>query len=241
MNGFIDIHTHILPGVDDGAKHFPEGLELLRMAYANGTRGVIFTPHYRSKYRQNTPELLEKRYQAFCAAAQAELPDMKLYLGQEVYMDSGAPEALAEGRVLSINGTGYALLEFSPGTHWEQMEKGIAAVLRYGYSPILAHGERYAALRKDERRLDQLLDQGVKLQMNADSVMGHLGWEVKGFCKRALKGGKASFIASDAHDPLHRPPLLRECFLHIHKKYGGEYAECLFSANALAVLENRDF
>jgi len=84
-----------------------------------------------------------------------------------------------------------------------------------------------------------VLDLGALIQLNADSVMGKHGFGVKRFCHRLLKTEQAHFIASDAHDAAHRPPLLRECYLKVNKKYGGEYAARVFYENAQAVIENR--
>ena len=241
MTGFVDIHTHVLPGVDDGAKDFAQGLALLRQAYDNGTRTMVFTPHYRGKYRANTPEMLKERFEEFCGAAALELPEMKLYLGQEVYYDTGTPEALAEGRALPLNDTGYAMLEFSPKSTPEDIQKGIDAFLYYGYHPVIAHVERYTHFRRAEVLVEYALARGALLQLNADSVLGKNGLAVKQFCHKLLKSGRVSFIASDAHDTAKRPPLLRECFLYVHKKYGKEYALRLFYENPVAMLENQEF
>jgi len=93
--------------------------------------------------------------------------------------------------------------------------------------------------RKELDLVDELLDMGALLQLNADSILGTNGFGIKHFCYKLLREQKVHFVASDAHDTTHRPPLLRECFLKTHKKYGAEYAAALFYDNAQAVIENR--
>lgn len=239
MRGFTDIHTHLLPGVDDGAESMSQTLRLLRMAWDDGIRTVILTPHYRGRYKKNTPAMLKENFDWLREMAAAELPDMKLYLGQEIAYESDAPEAMHQGRVLTINGSSYALLEFRTNSLRSHIITGVSETVRCGFVPIVAHVERYDICRSDPSLVEELLDLGALLQFNADSVLGSNGFAVKRFCHKLLKGRKAHFVASDAHDAVHRPPRLRDCFLKIHKKYGAEYAEELFYSNAQAVIENQ--
>lgn len=239
MRGFTDIHTHLLPGADDGAESMSQSLRLLRMAWANGTRTVILTPHYRGKYKKNTPAMLQENFLWLREMASQELPEMKLYLGQEIAYEADAPEAMHQGKVLAMNDSRYALLEFRTNSLRSQLITGVSETVRCGFIPIVAHVERYDICRTDQTLVEELLDMGALLQLNADSVLGSNGFAVKRFCHQLLKEQKAHFIASDAHDVKHRPPLLRQCFLRIHKKYGQPYAAALFYGNAQAVIENR--
>jgi protein-tyrosine phosphatase len=238
MNGFTDIHTHILPCVDDGAQTVAEGLKLVQMAWENGTRTIILTPHYRGVFKKNTPEQLRERFEMFRALVCEQFPGMNLYLGQEAYYQVTVPERLADGVVLSMNDSQYALIEFSGGARRSQVVTGISETIRNGFVPIIAHMERYEVFRKDWTLVEETLEMGAMIQLNADSVMGKHGLGIKWFCGKLLKRKLAHFIASDAHDTEKRPPLLRKCFLYIHKKYGAEYAAQLFYHNAQAVIEN---
>lgn len=239
MNGFTDIHTHILPEMDDGAENMTQALKLLRLAWENGTRTIFLTPHYRGKYKKHTPGELEEAAAWLREMAQNELPGMELYLGQEIAYEADAPEALHRGRVLTLNGSRYALLEFRTNSLRSHMVTGVSETLRCGFVPIVAHIERYDIARKNMDLVDELLNMGALLQLNADSVLGENGFGVKRFCHRLLAEGKVHFVASDAHDVTRRPPLLRRCFLEVHKKYGKEYAARLFSENAQAVIDNQ--
>ena len=240
MKGFTDLHTHILPGVDDGAEDMSQALRLLRAAWDNGTRTVLLTPHYRGKYKKNTPEDLQAAASWLREMVTQELPGMTLYLGQEIAYETDAPDAMHEGRVLSLNGSQYVLLEFRSNALRSQIITGVSETVRCGFVPIVAHVERYDIARKEPNLVEELLDMGALLQLNADSVMGVNGFGIKRFCHKLLQEEKVHFVASDAHDLQCRPPLLRESFLHIHKKYGQAYAARLFYENAQAVIENRN-
>jgi len=238
VKGFIDIHTHILPGVDDGAQQLSDALALLDIAWQNGTRALVLTPHYRGKYKANTPQALLHAFGTLQKAAREKLPGLELFLGHEVYWETAAPEALSAGKILRMNDSHYILLEFRPSSLRSQVVQGVSEVILSGFTPIIAHAERYEIFLKDKTLADELLNMGALIQLNADSILGEQGFSVKRCCHRLLKERKAHFVASDAHDDAHRPPVLRECFLHVHKKYGAEYAVQLFSENALAVINN---
>lgn len=235
---FVDIHTHILPGVDDGAKDLDEACELIRMAWENGTGALFLTPHYRGVFRKHTPAMLRDTFETLRQRVKTELPEMKLYLGTEIHYEFDAPEKLAEDRILTMNDSRYVLLEYSSNTYRSQILNGASEMLRYGYIPIIAHAERYDFLRKNRGIVDSLLEMGALIQFNADSVMGERGFAVKRFCDALLKKKKVHFIASDAHDSVQRPPLLRACWERVSKKYGAEYADQLFRRNATLILED---
>lgn len=239
MRGFTDIHTHLLPEVDDGAQDMSQALRLVRMAWENGTRTIILTPHYRGKYKKNTPELLKEKFNWLCDMVKTEFPDLNLYLGNEISYETDAPDAMHTGRVLTMNDSQYALLEFRTKSLRTHIISGVSETIRCGFIPIVAHVERYDISRSDPTLISELLEMGALLQFNADSVMGVNGFGVKRFCHKLLKAQQVHFIASDAHDAKNRPPLLRDCFLRVHKKYGQEYATALFYENAQAVIENR--
>ncbi len=238
MKGYTDIHTHILPGVDDGAKSASDALKIIQIAYQNGTRTIILTPHYRGKFK-HAPNKLEEEFCLFRKLVAQYFPDINLYLGSEVYYEHQTPELLESGQVLTINNSHYCLLEFQPITLRTQIVTGTSEILRYGFTPIVAHVERYNACREDRLLIDELLEMGALIQINADSVMGKHGHRIMHFCYKLLKEHKVHFIASDAHNVDDRPPLLRDCWWKIYKKYGFEYASQLFYDNAQAVIEDK--
>lgn len=236
MEGFIDIHTHILPEVDDGAKDMSEAMGLAQKAYDDGTRVLFLTPHYRGRYKENSPAWLQESFSLFSQMLEQTLPDMKLVLGSEAHYEADLPRLLEDGIVLPMGNSDFVLLEFPCNALRSTILEGITEVGYSGFTPVVAHAERYAAFRKDEALTDTVLDMGGLIQLNAQSVLGVHGWAVKQYCHRLLKEAKAHFIASDAHDAKKRPPVLKKCFDHVARKYSPDYACRLFRENAQTIL-----
>ncbi len=235
----MDIHTHILPGVDDGAKDMQEALSLVRQALENSTRAIVLTPHYRAPHKMEA-DLIYKRFCLFRKAVHKEMPQMQVYLGCEIRYQDGIPQMLKEHKLLPMYHSRYILLEFTSTAFSSQILSAARECVGHGFIPIIAHIERCDAFRNDPQLLSQMQGLGVLLQMNADSVMGKMGLRIKKFCQKMLETKQVHFIASDAHDATHRPPLLKECYAHVSEKYGAEYAKKLFWENPQAVVKNED-
>lgn len=239
MEGFVDIHTHILPGVDDGAQNLSQSLELLKRAHCQGTGAVILTPHCRGRYRNNTGQRLTEIFGQLRQVAEKECPDLELYLGCEVGYELDVSEKIADGTVLSLNGTQYVLLEFQQGSFRSRILDGVLEVLNFGYVPIIAHAERYEAFRKYPKLADEVIQLGALIQLNADSVLGKCGFGIKRYCHKLLKAHLVHFVATDAHDQKSRKPELRCCYQRLRKKYGQEYADALLIRNGRTVLSGK--
>lgn len=239
MAKFIDIHTHILPAVDDGASSFEEAVTMLKQAYADGTKAVILTPHYRGRYRENTAAALKERLWQFSEAVKPILPEIELYIGSEIHYQAEAPQMVNDGEILSMCDSQYVLLELHSAATRSQALNAVSEFIRHGYVPILAHIDRFDVFLEDYDLLNELLEMGALFQLNVDAVMGKRGFKVKRFCHKVLKTEGVHFIASDTHDPKNRKPLLSDCFLYVQKRYGKHYAEKLFCENPLAVIEDR--
>ena len=239
IDGFTDVHTHILPGVDDGSPDLSRSLDMIRMARMNGTRRIILTPHRRGHYRK-TPDELREIFAVLSRESAKLFPDVTLYLGNEIAYEPDVPHKLETGQVLTINDTEYALIEFQPGTPYSHITRAVSEVRYAGFLPVVAHIERYDCARTHPELAVERLELGALIQMNADSILGKHGFGVKRYCHKMLSQEKVHVIGSDAHNLDARPPLLRECFLRIHKKYGADYAARLFCHNPRALIENRD-
>lgn len=233
---FVDIHTHILPGVDDGAQDLTQAVSLLQRAWEQGTGAVVLTPHYRGRYRDNVRGKLEPVFRELTLAAQKACPGMELYLGCEVGYELDVSEKLAQGSVLTLNDTRYVLLEFRDSAFRSRILEGTLEVLNFGYVPIIAHVERCEAFHEHRDLARELVDLGALLQINADSVIGRRGFGMKRFCHKLMKNHCVHFIGSDAHNADTRSPDLKECCEKIKRKYGPAYAELLLCGNARTVL-----
>lgn len=231
------MHTHILPGVDDGPKTMEAALELLEMAQKDGIQAVILTPHYRGRYRADAAQIGEV-FADLCREAEKRSLSIRLFLGNEIYLNGHIMEALEQGRLRSMNDSQYVLLEFGDMMLRNQILEGISQAVRWGYTPIIAHLERYELFRKEPDLVEAVLDLGALIQLNADSVMGRQGFFIKRFCCRLLKQGQVHFIASDAHDGKKRPPLLGACRRWVQRKYGTAVADAIFRVNPHRVICN---
>lgn len=236
MDGYIDMHNHSLFGVDDGAGSMEESLAMLRMAYEDGVRAVILTPHAHYRRGRATPEEIREKVALLQDAVAADCPGLRLYPGNELYYDSEMPEKLENREVCRLADSDYCLVEFSPGVGFSEMKKAFREVLGTGVFPILAHVERYECLYEDKERVPELWEMGVFFQANASGVLGQHASREKKFLKRLLQKGYVQFIATDAHDTEGRTPLLSECAAYVRKKFGELTAQECFLDNPGKIL-----
>ncbi len=233
---FLDIHSHILPSVDDGAKDTTQALELLEMMSAQGVTDVIATPHF-YPMRDSVDEFLNR---VGSAAAQLEeaLADKRLpniYIGCEVHYFNGIGKSRELSR-LTLAGTNYILLELPYGT---PIDNGILKDIRLiseslGLIPILAHIERYS-LQKGFRKLLKLVAEGEALaHINAAALLSKAQGRI---CEKLLKKGYVSFIASDAHSPDKRPPLTGDAINYIYRKMGKSIKDKLINNHTMLLNE----
>jgi protein-tyrosine phosphatase len=238
MIQYIDIHSHILPGIDDGAKDFSTSMKMLRTAFKDGAEQIIATPHNKPGRHNAGAE----RMASLIAELEKQLKDegipLKLYPGNEFYYRAGLTEEIMEGKGLTMAGTSFVLTEFSPMDDYDYIRNGIYSLVAFGYRPILAHVERYSKINGRTDRVEDLTEMGCYIQVNAGSVMGDLGFGTKLFTRKLLREGLLHFIASDAHDTGNRPPKLSACASYVEKKYGKAYALELFYENPMHVIRN---
>lgn len=238
MEEYIDIHNHSMFAVDDGAGSMEESLEMLQMAYDDGVRTIVLTPHAHYRRGRATPEDIREKVALLQDEVKERCPGLCLYPGNELYYDSAMPDRIEYGEVCRMADTNYVLVEFSESVEFPSMKKGFHEILCLGVMPILAHIERYACLREKKQRIAELWEMGVYFQANASGVMGLQSGKEKKFLKWVLQKGYLHFIASDAHDTKERMPLLSECAAYVQKKYGEGLASEFFSENPKKLLTN---
>ena len=178
--GVVDIHTHVLPGIDDGAEKMALSYRMLRRSYKQGVRKVIATPHYATYHWRTKPQQIQELMEKLAARVRKAMPDLELYRGQEIQYFEGMVEMLREGKLLTLAGSRYVLTEFLPTSSWSQIERAVRELTMAGYLPVLAHIERYQCLR-EKGRLEELMKEGAYLQMNYGSLtkLSHF-WKNKG-------------------------------------------------------------
>lgn len=235
MDFFTDIHTHILPGIDDGAKIPDDSLAMIDIAYNEGTRKIVLSPHYYPAGFGDTYDKAREALELLTGLCREKYPDLRLYLGNELHYTRDCTSHLGSGRCRTANGTDYVMIDFTEGEKAAVIEKALHKILNTGYRPVLAHAERYTDLPID--KIEELHRSGIIIQINAQSVLGHGGFIRKRRAKKLLASQTADIVASDCHDVKHRPPLLRECYGYVAQKYGESYADYLFGKTANKLFE----
>ena len=208
----IDIHCHILPGLDDGPKDLDQSREMLRVAAGDGVRTIVGTPHFGGVFGEADPDEIRRLTARVNEVAREEGIRVEVLPGCEALLTPELPEQLQRGEVLTLGDAGkYILVEVHP----EPIPKyGLDVIFRLRVAqvtPILAHGERLCFTAEGKRLVRELVTQGGLVQMNADAAGGSLGWRVRRLCTWMRREGLAHTIASDGHSPTHRPPLLTPC------------------------------
>jgi len=236
---YIDIHTHILPGVDDGSASMEETVQMLKMAYEQGVGAIIATPHYAVGTNNMTVEELERIRDKVQEEASKIDADFKIYLGNELlYSDSVIDDLLAK-KALTLAGSRYALVEFLPGVDYKTLFKAVVDFCLAGFIPVLAHAERYRCLYYKEELISDLIDAGCYIQMNATSLSANIFTNPEAYHNAGLvKRGLVHFIGSDCHDVKGRKPDMQKAVKLIEKKCGRELAHQLYFNNPVKILEN---
>ena len=234
----IDIHCHILPGVDDGSPDMATSLEMLKIADKNGITHLILTPHHKPMHHNVSPEhnvVYRKKLQE--AAKEAGIK-AKLFSGNEIYYSDETMEELMEGKICSLAGSDYVLVEFHPTNPYKAIQNAVSRVQAAGFIPIIAHVERYSDIVSHPSRVKDLIEMGSFIQVNASSIMGKYGFGISHFTKKLLKEELVHFVASDAHDTGRRAPNLLDCRNYVERKYGEDYGKRLFFTNPANVIRN---
>ncbi len=235
---YIDIHSHILPGLDDGSRSIQQSLEMLRIAYEEGIELMIATPHNMPGKGQPSQETVRKRAEKLQELAKQEDILIPILIGTEHYFREEVLEALEDEAGITMNSSEFVLIEFEPMVEKTYFRNALRDVLGTGHRPIVAHVERYAKVMEDKTMLADLKKMGVLIQVNAASVIGDNGRQAKKDVKWLLKQRLVDFVATDAHSDGRRAPFMNKCAKYLYKKYDAEYVNELLYANAQRYLLN---
>jgi protein-tyrosine phosphatase len=229
----VDIHSHILYGLDDGAADREQSLAMLEMAAAGGTTDIVATPHANIEYKWQ-PDLIEERIADLQSAAGGSI---RIHRGCDFHLAfDNIQNALEHPNKYTINHRNYLLVEFGdlliPKTTGEVFRQ----MLNAGIVPVITHPERNQLLQLRLQKLEEWVAAGCLLQVTALSFLGRFGRRAKSFSDLLLKKRMVHVVASDAHDTKHRPPVLGEARRYVEKAAGEALAEALFVANPAAML-----
>lgn len=236
---YLDMHCHILPGVDDGSRNMDMSMAMLDYAYDEGIRAIILTPHYHGGYVETERTVIDETFSELTVNLKKYHPDMRLFIGNEIYYYPSVPEWIEEGRVHTLADSDYVLLEFSTPVDKRELLEAVQNMCSHGYYPVLAHVERYDCLVRDPSYVGELIDNGAYIQVNSRTITGEGGMRIRHFIKKLLKEEWIHFIGTDAHSMGSRKPEMADCAEYLIKKCGEEYAAEILYANAVNIINNK--
>lgn len=233
----IDIHHHLLFGLDDGSKDIETSIAMAEMAAADGITHIVCTPHANFHYKFDPVMNLEK-----LAQLRARLDGkITLGLGCDFHLSyENIDDALKNPTKYTINQKRYLLVEFADFAIPQQMTEVFYQFLLTGIQPIITHPERNLTIQKNPQRLDEWIERGCYVQVTASSLTGRFGRLSSHFAATLLEENKIHFLATDAHNLQSRPPRMKEAFDLVAKHYGHERAERLCVANPRAAFFGED-
>lgn len=231
---YFDVHTHIVPGVDDGSDSLEESLEMISQMREQGVLNIVATPHY----PDGKTEKIKDAFDMLKKSVEDKYPDMKLYLGNELLNGPGVIEALKNKTALTIADTKYILVEFLPGDSERKIYNALREYTLAGYIPIVAHVERYEALHKNYDFLDEIINLGAYIQMNTESLVGGLFDRRAAYCRKLLENGYVHFLGSDCHGAERRKPLMKGAIEKLKPEFvNSKLAEKILFENPTKMLE----
>jgi len=237
----IDLHTHILPGVDDGVKEEDEAVEFARAAFADGVRTLVATPHSKDGFFENgRAEVL-----AAVERLQGKLREagigLTLLPGAEVYVAPDLVERVKDGRALTLGDNGKTLLlELSLSQYPMELQNLVFSLRLAGLVVLFAHPERIRYFQEDVKRWEEMVRLGAYGQITTGSVLGTFGEDAQEFSELLLRRGLAHVLASDAHNLRGRPPILSRAVEAVAAIVGAEEARKMVSDRPRALLDGRD-
>lgn len=232
--GYIDMHSHILPGLDDGSRGMEQSVNMLRIAVREEIATIIATPHNMPGKGCPSRDVVEQRCEELQNYAESAHLPINIQIGTEYFYREEVLELFEQGGAITLADTDRILIEFDPGAERRYIRNAIREVLSVGYVPVIAHVERYMHLmEKHFETIAEMRKMGALIQVNSGSVTGDNGFKTKQAAHALLKKQLVDFIGSDAHSDGRRSPKMKDCVEYLRRKADAEYAEYLLGAKAL--------
>ena len=236
----IDIHCHILPGIDDGAKTIDASIEMAEIAVQNGVKKIIATPHYIEGVGYTDKE----HNQLVLDGLKRELTirgiELEIFLGNEVYVSTDIVKLLEAGEISTLNNSRYILMELSMLDMPIYLENIIYNLKIKGINTILAHPERYAKVIEDPNIVYQLVNKGVYMQLNLPSLLGFYGEKVKTTAEILLRHNMIHFVGTDIHSPSRRSYQANLTKDTLSMYVDEATIDVLLNKNPQAILDNKE-
>ncbi len=238
----IDLHSHILPGVDDGAPDLDVALDMLTVAVEDGITAIAATPHFiPGSFAPPGPQVLEG-VAALREAAKKRGLVIEIHPGHEVRAAAGLVDRIRTGEVLALDRRGRYLLLEMPGSQVpEWMDQLVFELEVAGITAVIAHPERNTGIIRNPMRLHALIERGCRTQVTAGSLLGHFGKHAAETSRLLLACDMVHVVASDAHDARFRTPSLTAARAVVEEAVGAGVGETLFVTNPRAILAGEDF
>lgn len=235
----IDLHCHILPGIDDGARDIDVSLAMARMAVADGIRVVACTPHIYPGLYENSIETIEWSVRSLRQALAEEGIPLQLVIGADVHLVPGLATRLKTGEVPTLAASRYVLLEPAHHVMPPNFEQAVFELVALGYVPVITHPERLTWIEDHYAVFARLVNGGAWMQITAGSLTGRFGSDARYWGERMLDEGLVHILATDAHGVDRRPPLLAEGREVAQKWVGKEESVRLIVDRPKDILDNR--
>ena len=237
----VDIHHHLLWGLDDGAKDLETSIAMAKASAADGVTHVVCTPHANGTYEYR-PEVNAAKVTELQAALDADGVPLQVGIGCDFHLSyDNIVEAKDNPAKFSVNGLGYLMVEIPDFGVPRGLSETFYELQLVGLTPVLTHPERNPTLQQDINRLAEWMRGGVLVQVTGDSVTGRMGKTAEKMAHQLLAKKWVHFLATDAHNVSSRPPRLSEARDVVARKYGADYAERLTTANPRAVFDGKPF
>lgn len=241
-----DLHCHMLCSVDDGARNVEQMQNMLDIAYNDGIRAICFTPHFKMHHFDSEEKIvayndsIKQSFSIISDYSANAYPDMKLFLGSEIMFHHDIYNSVKSGKCSKIGNSSYYLVEFMPSTPFFEIKNSLSNLARKGVRLILAHVERYEDLARNYKKLKDLKELGILLQVNASSIVRLKFGKSARFIKKLFKEALVDIIATDAHDDKDFSPLMSHAVQIISQKYGEGIAKKVSCINPTSILENKN-
>lgn len=237
----IDIHCHILPGLDDGSDNLEESVRMARLAVEGGTSAVIATPHSNipDSYQNYCDRDYVEKFKTLKSRLEEERIPLKLFPGHEIFAADNFVELIKNKKLLTLCNTDYPLVEFNFTERSDSVYEKLRMLTAEGLTPVVAHPERYAFVAEDDFAPFRLKSLGCLLQINKGSLKGNFGRNAYFASHFIIENEMADFVASDAHSPYMRTPYLADAYEIISETHSDEYADLLLHINPSHILQNK--
>lgn len=230
----IDLHSHILPELDDGSRSFSESMDMARLAVESGVTAIVATPHCQNDRAKEVRSAVLLLREAF---REAGIP-LRLYMGMEIFGTEDTARLLREKKLFTINNSRYPLIEFTFRSSGVKETRILQSVIQAGYQPLVAHPERYIYIQEEPELVNRWKRMGCLFQVNRGSLLGRFGAGAQKMGMELVKRGFATVVASDAHSASQRTPWMQDVQEMLDRQVSPVAAEFLLQYNPRCIIRN---